>query len=373
MTDSMTSEERVLAAINLQPTDRVPCGVDLSYFVANHSKVTVAEFLANMDLQMDLQHRVFEELNGIDYVHPFPSRMMIDQVAGFMAMPMLTKLPGKELPPNEIPQYNEVEIMPQEGYDILLEKSFERYAREDLTPRFYGDRKALGLTYDEEGDYRFFESKNAYYPRIGPPAMLPFDLFSFTRSLEKFTADLYRRPDKVIAAMDAIMPELIGKALSGIKKPGNPVLLPASRSSNGFISPKQFERFVLPYLNKFVNAIVGQGSPVFFHLDQTWTKFLPYFQQFPQGKYVLHFDGMTDLVQAKALLGNRMCIMGDVPATIFKLGTPESMRAYCQKLIGTIGKGGGFILSAGCGVPGDAKFENVQAMIETANNYRTPD
>jgi uroporphyrinogen-III decarboxylase len=40
-----------------------------------------------------------------------------------------------------------------------------------------------------------------------------------------------------------------------------------------------------------------------------------------------------------------------------------------RKLINVVGKGGGFILSSGCGIPIDARRENVQAMIETGRTY----
>lgn len=65
-----------------------------------------------------------------------------------------------------------------------------------------------------------------------------------------------------------------------------------------------------------------------------------------------------------------MCLMGDVPATLLKLGTVEEVEAYCKKLIDKVGKGGGFILSSGCEVPHDAEFENIKAMIETGKTYR---
>jgi uroporphyrinogen-III decarboxylase len=159
---------------------------------------------------------------------------------------------------------------------------------------------------------------------------------------------LYRHADKLIAAMDAIFPDFVNEAVNGIREPGAPVLFPASRSSNGFISPQQFEKFAFPYFKKIVEAIVSKGSPVFFHLDQSWTRFLPYFRQFPEeGHYLFHFDGMTDLFEAKKILGDRMCLMGDVPARLLKLGTPEAVKEYCKKLIKTIGRGGGFVLAAG--------------------------
>jgi uroporphyrinogen-III decarboxylase len=54
--------------------------------------------------------------------------------------------------------------------------------------------------------------------------------------------------------------------------------------------------------------------------------------------------------------------MGDVPAALFKLGTPDEVNTYCTKLINEIGPSG-FILSSGCDIPMDAKPENVAAMI----------
>ena len=61
--------------------------------------------------------------------------------------------------------------------------------------------------------------------------------------------------------------------------------------------------------------------------------------------------------------------MGDVPASLSTLGTPEEMEAYCTKLIDIVGKGNGFILSSGCELPADAKFENFKAMIDTAKMH----
>jgi hypothetical protein len=347
MTDSMTPKERVLAAINVQFVDYVPCAVDLSYWVAHHKGVTIAEFLTNLPLQMKLQHEVFEELGGIDYVQEFPSATIFNKVTSFKHMPMKVKLPGVELPADVTPQYEETEIMPLEAYDTVIQKGWKRYAEEDLVPAYYCGVKDLGVKYDEEADQRFYKQKKVFFPLLGPPATLPFDLFSYARSLGKISLDMHRCPQKIIAAMDAVFPELLKDTIDGIREPGAPVLFPASRSSYGFLSPKQFERFSLPYFLKIVEAVVSRGSPIFFHLDQAWGGLLPYFKLLPEGHYLLHFDGMTDLVEAKKLLGDRMCLMGDVPARLLKLGTPESVKAYCRQLITTIGRGGGFVLGAG--------------------------
>ena len=84
-----------------------------------------------------------------------------------------------------------------------------------------------------------------------------------------------------------------------------------------------------------------------FHLDQDWLKFLPLFRELPEGRYVLELDGATDIFKAKQIVGDRMCLMGDVPARLFKLGTALDVERYCRKLIDHVGRGSGFILSCG--------------------------
>jgi uroporphyrinogen-III decarboxylase len=54
---------------------------------------------------------------------------------------------------------------------------------------------------------------------------------------------------------------------------------------------------------------------------------------------------------------------------MLSLDKPRDVTAYCKKLIDIFGKGGGFILSAGCTCPVDARPENIKAMVDTANNY----
>jgi hypothetical protein len=344
---SMTPAEKTMAAVKMQPLDYVPVAVDMGYWVAHHYGVTIHKFLTDMKLQMELQHKAFEELKYVDYIQEFPSGMVFNRVTSFSHMPMKIKLPGVELPPDVTPQYEETEVMPFEGYDLVIKKGWRRYALEDLVPAHYANQNDLGVKYDEAADIKYYSQHKVFFPLLGPPATLPFDLLSYGRSLSKISLDMYRNPDKIIAAMDAIFPELLKDAVEGIREPGAPVLFPASRSSAGFLSPKNFEKFALPYLLKIVNAIVSKGSPIFFHLDQAWIKILPFFKLFPEGNYLLHLDGMTDMFEAKKIVGDRMCLMGDVPARLLKLGTPEQITEYCKKLIKTIGRGGGFVLSAG--------------------------
>jgi uroporphyrinogen-III decarboxylase len=131
-----------------------------------------------------------------------------------------------------------------------------------------------------------------------------------------------------------------------------------------------FERFEFPYLKKMVEAFAAEGLLTVMHFDQDWTLNLPYLKELPKKKCICELDSTTDIFKAKEILGNHMCIMGDVPASITSIGTPAEMEAYCKKLIDLVGKGKtGFILSSGCTIPADAKFENFKVMVDTPKNY----
>ena len=76
-------------------------------------------------------------------------------------------------------------------------------------------------------------------------------------------------------------------------------------------------------------------------------------------------DGETDLFKAKKILGGHMCLMGDVPATMQCLGSPDEVYEYSTRLIRELGPEG-FILQSGCDIAANAKLENVRAMVAAA-------
>jgi uroporphyrinogen-III decarboxylase len=88
----------------------------------------------------------------------------------------------------------------------------------------------------------------------------------------------------------------------------------------------------------------------------------------PKGKAVYWFE-KTDLFKAKDILGDRICLRGNVPASLLNVGTPEQVEAYCKRLIDVVGKGGGFMMDGATGIPDEAKPENVRAMVETTREY----
>ena len=245
----MTPRERVRAVIDLQEPDRVPCAMTFGHFVARHAGIAMADFLMDADLQASLRNEVFDELGGVDLVMLTQPDMFTDRAAALSVIPMRMKMPGKDIPADSIPQFDEFELMPVEGYDGVRKKGWARYVQEVLVTRAYPDAASPCRTPSSSHrgsalSRHFFKEKDVFVMRA-VQLHIPFELFSFARSVEKFTVDLYRRPRKVLAAIDAIMPELLAVTQS-LLNPGEPVVIPVSRGSAGFIGPAQFEKFVFP-------------------------------------------------------------------------------------------------------------------------------
>jgi uroporphyrinogen-III decarboxylase len=144
------------------------------------------------------------------------------------------------------------------------------------------------------------------------------------------------------------------------------------RGSGSYWSLKTYEEFFFPHLKKQVEAFVAHGAKCILHFDTDWTKNLPYLNELPANSLICQFDSITDIFKAKEIIGDRICIMGDMPASLLTLGTRDEVVAYCERLVDIVGKDGGFIMSSGCEVPPDAKFENVKAMVDTVKSRPYP-
>jgi uroporphyrinogen-III decarboxylase len=171
--------------------------------------------------------------------------------------------------------------------------------------------------------------------------------------------------------MDGMVDEFTAVAIEAAKFTGIPgVQLILERGGCFYYPLKIFERFEFPYIKKMVQAFAAENLITVMHFDQDWTLNLPYLLDLPAKMCICELDSCTDIFKAKEILGKHMCIMGDVPATLSSIGTTAEMQAYCEKLIDVVAKGKtGFILSTGCTIPSDARFENFKTMIDSAKNH----
>ena len=197
----------------------------------------------------------------------------------------------------------------------------------------------------------------------------PFDILGDTlRGTAAIMKDMYRRPDKILAAIEKIADVIIKALLDSAKNPELfMVMFPLHKGADGWMSQKQFETFYFPTLKKVMDAIINEGLIVTLFAEGSYNTRLESANVFPKGSVCWLFD-QTDMFLAKKLLGDKCCIQGNVPSSLTVTGSPQDVKEYCRKLIEGCGKGGGYILSAGCTAE-NPKLDNLRAMLAAAKEY----
>jgi uroporphyrinogen-III decarboxylase len=183
--------------------------------------------------------------------------------------------------------------------------------------------------------------------------------------------DMYRQPDKLLEACDRILQgtlERIATAAAEEKSSKTRLLfMGMHRGSDGFMSLKQFETFYWPALKEIIIAVADSGLVPCLFYEGNWTTRLEYLLELPPGKTVARLD-LTDIFKAKQILNGHTCIMGNVPPSLLRAGTPEEVKDYCKKLIDVVGKGGGYIMAAGSSID-EVNPENLKTMVDFTKEY----
>ena len=136
------------------------------------------------------------------------------------------------------------------------------------------------------------------------------------------------------------------------------------------ISKSQFDEYSLPYIKKLIDGtekimgsrpgahICGKTSPIWADLADA-------------GLFSFSIDNCEDLAVAKAAVGDRMRIAGNVPPVdVMREGTIDEVIASCKECLEKCADSpAGFILNTGCQLPIGTPKANVEAFIYAARKY----
>ena len=354
---------RIRKAVALERPDRVPVVLEYAGFAARVTGTPMPEFLLDLGRSVEVMIQAYRkvteglEADGVNYgrFSPFAlSYLWLSKV----------KVPGLHLPQTASYQVVEQELMSREDYDRILQEGWPRFLEafmrervlEDVDPRFLpGNQRPVDVV--------------GKWAALGVPVLRsytvapPFEFLSGARSLECFFMDLLEIPQKVEQVMEAMMGHMAERPCRQSLKEGYPAIWVGGwRGAPSLLSPQMWERFVWRYFRKLVQHVIEAGLIPLLHLDGCWDRELARFRELPKAKLIMALDGHTDIFRAKELLGDHLCLMGDVPASMLAFDSPETVYSYCSRLVREVGPEG-FILHSGCDIPENAKPENVRAML----------
>lgn len=194
----------------------------------------------------------------------------------------------------------------------------------------------------------------------------PFRHANMLRGAENLLRDLYRKPDKVKELLEITTLSQIYYGIACVHAGADIIHLGDPTLSGDVVSPKVWEEFGLPYIKRVVDALKKMNIKVIMHICGDTTDRL--YSLALTGVHGLSLDHKVDLVYAKKILGDKVCLIGNLNPTdslVFK--NADAVYEEARRLISAMGSSN-FILSSGCGIPANAPPENIEAMVRAAKD-----
>ncbi len=379
---TMTSRERVLAAINHEEPDRVP----IILGVSNATSIKMPTY------------QEVKKLLGIDapdeYIYDWPElgTAAIDEET---MQRLHSDVRGvTDLEPEHIRKRNherephspyidswgsgQVEITPGHwfpGVHPMAEAStleeIENYPWPDMSDptRIAHVREAA----------RKLAEQNEYAIMATPWLLFPFERAHAMQGMDVFLLNMGLNPDFAKALLEKILQvckELMGPFLAelgdnvDIIKIGDDL----GTQSSLMISPKMYREFLKPIHADFIQFIKERTkAKVFFHTDGD---VFPLIEDFIEiGVDILNpiqtsAGRMSDLPELKKRYGKELVFCGAIDThRLLPYGTPEEVRQEVRRVIEILGPGGGYMVASVHTIMDDVPPENVLAMVDAVEEF----
>lgn len=180
---------------------------------------------------------------------------------------------------------------------------------------------------------------------------------------------LVEQPDVIHRCLDKITATLIDwlqAQLDLLHEPEGILLLD---DIVGMVSLEHYEEFVAPRLQRIFARF--DGLVRVYHNDMPCPHLYPALAG--AGFDVFNWTHEVDIAQAKAAMGQRVALMGNVPPLhVAVRQPPDAVAEFAQACLDRGAPGGGMILSMGGGVSPDTPAASLDAMVAAAKSWRPP-
>jgi len=396
---------RFITAIKLEEPDRVPVVLPVGFFPVYYAGTTLQAVMYDYRELRRAWLKFLHDFEMDTYSGPgivFPGTVFekLDY--------KLFKWPGHGLSPDtQSYQFFEDERMKAEDYDALIKDPsdfmmrkfmpsilsalepfrelnqltvmwgmpmnyFTPFGRQDVQTAFkilaeVGKDIAEWLKVVEECEKERIALGIPYF--MGGGAEAPFDILGDKlRGTKGILTDMFRRPDKLLEAMERIIPITLEAGIEAANKSGIPISGFALHKGNDtFMSEKQFETFYWPSLKKVLLGLIDEGIVPLLFAEGSYMNRLDIIKDLPRGATIWWFEQM-DMARAKEVMGDIACIAGNISSSVLCTGTPRDVKEQCRKLIEVAGRDGGYILAGGAGID-KGNPDNLRAIMEAAKEY----
>ncbi|MBI5305765.1 MAG: hypothetical protein HY868_26795 [Chloroflexi bacterium] len=241
-------------------------------------------------------------------------------------------------------------ISERHAYDIIArvieERHYQaRYNRFTQKQTRLGERGACMVAAPDQPLVTLF--------RVRDPAELIFDLVD--------------EPDRMRSLLDLVHTRVCEAYHLIAQGPGYAVMTGAAFMTTRLISPRLFEKYVLPYLVEYADIVHRAGKILLCHMCGHIRALLPMLRD-------AHIDGIesltnppigdTTLEEFFHVLGRRVILCGGIDATLLLNGTPDQLQSHTRDVLRRT-HNRHVILATADEVPYGTRLENLRVIAQT--------
>ncbi|MHA1149155.1 MAG: uroporphyrinogen decarboxylase family protein [Promethearchaeota archaeon] len=378
----MNSTERVWAALNHEPVDRIPIhavAVDgnICDEVLGKSPRSAFEIIDELEQQHpdDWVERVNTIINEIE-INVFSRAMETASIIGydtcgagyipfqFESKEEMTDIFGRKYKiinhdGNIFPDYY--------GGLIKNQTDWETFPKPDLNEIFRRAKKFFRTLLRRKKKFAnpdFLIMAQDDFASVFPPVWQGMGMEAFARALRKnpkMIKERFEQTTEFVLAIFKVYSECGAKVFfegGDIAFKGGPL-----------INPKYIDRYVLPHMQQVIEAVHEWGGKIIFHSDGDITSLLDFVVE--AGFDALHClePPYVDLDLVKKKVGDKLCLLGNIDtAHVLVKGTKDEVEKAVKFAIKKLGPGGGYILSPSNSHP-LMKYQQIKWMIEATKKF----
>ena len=221
----------------------------------------------------------------------------------------------------------------------------------------------------ELGETHFIIGRGWHAPSTWTDGSFPLPGEGLSIPIDAFLLMMYDAPDYVHAILSAYTERAIDYGNILIAAGVDAVQINADYCINTgpWLSPAQFEKFILPYMQQQVDAFKQQGVYVLKHTDgNTWSLLDMMVDTGIDALHGIQPSVGMDIKRLKEKIGDRAALFGAVEAETLINGTPEDVEREVEYCLKYGAPGGGFVLTTSNSVQTGTKYKNYMAMLRTA-------
>jgi len=195
----------------------------------------------------------------------------------------------------------------------------------------------------------------------------------FLNGFDNLLMNFLLQPEFVHKLMDMVLDVSIPIARNAVRAGADVIVLADDYAGNfrPFFSEAVFREFVLPRLQRMVDAIHEEGGKVVKHSDgNLWPILEPIVRTGVDAIHPLEPIAGMDIGEVKQKYGKEVCLIGNIDCShILSEASEEEVEAAVRDCIRKASPGGGHIISSSNSIHSSVKPENYRRMIEATRKF----